>query len=74
MKTYTMIEIQMELMPEEYREFLKFMRGQTVGVGANGEPLVYGHDYKKFLREFKRKNDRYNKPFKKWKPRSDRQR
>ena len=50
MKNLPLTEIKKRLTPEEFKEFNKWMIGQTVPVLDNGEEGVYEHDFKRWLR------------------------
>lgn len=47
---YKASDILVELRPKRYRQFLDWMKGQTMAVSSKGEGLVYPCDYEAFLR------------------------
>ena len=42
-------ELKAMLGPQRWKEFLKFMRGQTVALDKDGNSDYYAHDIEKFL-------------------------
>lgn len=48
-KGYTISNIKKVLCEEEYRDFKKWIYGQTVGI-YKGEDLIYAHDLDSFLK------------------------
>ena len=43
-------EIIKKIGKKRWKEFLKFMRGQTTGIYPDGSPDYYAHDVENFLR------------------------
>ena len=46
---YRLSDIRRELMPSRFKEFAKWINGQTVGI-FKGESIVYEHDWERFLK------------------------
>ena len=46
---YDLTDVARELGNTRSQEFLAWMNGQTLGVGPQGECVVYKHDYERFL-------------------------
>ena len=50
MKNLSLTEIKKKLTPEEFKEFNKWLIGQTVPVLDNAKDCVYEHDFKRWFR------------------------
>lgn len=48
MMGYSLSSIEKELGPKNYKEFLEWMTGQTIGL-LNDESVVYIHDFNRYV-------------------------